>query len=168
MPDICDLILDHHEIQRRRFAELDEVRSAGTEALERIWSPLADFLELHAAAEEKVFYPELLRKGDDAEDEADDAISDHNKIRDAVRASRDEQVGSDGWWDAVREARHQNGDHMAEEEEGALADFRANTSREQRAALGADFDAFCREHAGLRDLHPHDQDPEHYIEKHSE
>ena len=48
------------------------------------------FLELHAAAEEEVFYPALLQVGLAAhrpagvEDETLDAIKDHNEIRDAV------------------------------------------------------------------------------------
>ncbi|HET9689998.1 MAG TPA: hemerythrin domain-containing protein [Acidimicrobiales bacterium] len=167
MPDICDLILDQHDTQRRRFAELDELRSAGPDALAQAWAPLATFLELHAAAEEQVFYPKLLDAGRHATDETDDAISDHNKIRDAVRASRDREVDTDEWWEAVDEARAQNGDHMAEEERGALADYRSNTSAETRTALGAEFEAFCREHADGRGLRPHDKDPERYIEEHS-
>ena len=167
MPDICDLILDHHELSRRRFAELDELRSAGADALARVWGPLADFLDLHAAAEEAVFYPELLKVGKHADDETDDAIGDHNEIRDAVASSRRLDVGSDDWWKAVQEARKQNGDHLAEEERGALADFRANTSRELRSALGADFERFCTEHAGLRGIEPTDKDPDAYIEANS-
>lgn len=168
MPDICDLILDHHELQRRRFAELDELRTGGgAEALERVWSPLAEFLELHAEAEERIFYPRLLGEGGDGVDETKDAISDHNAVRDAVRASREREVGSAGWWQAVDEARKQNGDHMAEEERGALADFRADTPREDRAALGAEFDAYCQAHAGGRGIDPQDKDPDRYVEGHS-
>lgn len=57
MPDICDLSLDDHETLRRRFAELDQQRDAGPEALARMWDPLATLLDLHAAAEEEVFNP---------------------------------------------------------------------------------------------------------------
>ena len=51
---------------------------------------LAAFLELHAAAEEEVFYPALLQIGLAAhrtagvEGETFDAIHDHNEIRDAI------------------------------------------------------------------------------------
>ncbi|PZS15585.1 MAG: hypothetical protein DLM54_12435 [Acidimicrobiales bacterium] len=41
MPDICDRSLDDHETLRRRFAELDQQRDAGPEALARMWDPLA-------------------------------------------------------------------------------------------------------------------------------
>ena len=166
MPDICDLILDDHERQRRRFAELDEVRNDGPAALERVWGPLSAFLELHAAAEEATFYPTLVKEGEEGDDETEDAISDHNKIRDAVRAASEAEVGSDSWWKAVNEARGQNSDHMGEEERGALADLRANTAREQRLEMGQAFQAFETGHAGGRNLTPRDKDPDAYVEQH--
>src|SRR4051794_41409715 len=85
VPDICDLILDDHEIFRRRFAELDDERRSDVAVVCALWAPLAEHLERHANAEEDLFYPALLRRGADAEEETDDAIRDHNKIRDAVR-----------------------------------------------------------------------------------
>lgn len=39
-----------------------------TDQLHAIWEPLAALLEVHAAAEEAIFYPQLLRRGEDAED----------------------------------------------------------------------------------------------------
>lgn len=167
MPDICDLILDDHEAQRRGFAELDEQREAGPEALARVWEPLGVLLDLHAAAEEEVFYPRLLARGADAESETTDAIKDHNAIRDAVRASRQAPAGGDEWWEAVKTARKQNSDHMGEEERGALADFRARTPAELRDELGAQFAAFKQAHAGGRDLRITDKDPEAYVDEES-
>lgn len=84
MTDITQLILDDHETFRRKFAALDDADEP--EQLRAIWDPLAALLDVHAVAEEVVFYPELLRRGDDdAEDETVDAIGDHNDIRDGVR-----------------------------------------------------------------------------------
>ena len=88
MPDITALILEDHELLRRRFAALDDV--SDTEALTVLWQELGALLDVHAACEEEVFYPELLHRNTaDAEDEAEDAIEDHNKIRDAVRETAD-------------------------------------------------------------------------------
>lgn len=166
VPDICDLILDDHETQRRRFAELDEHRDGPPEVLQSHWGPLGVMLELHAAAEEELFYPRLLAVGVEAKDETEDAISDHNEIRDAVRRANDLQAGSDEWWDAVRAARESNGDHMAEEERGALADLRAHDDPSIRAELGARWVEYTTEHAGLRGLSVTDRDPDHYVEEH--
>src|SRR4051812_49875134 len=90
--DITQLILDDHHEQRRLFAILDEIEPADTRILEAIWARLSAFLEIHAEAEERIFYPALLRVGEgaggkaDAVDETEHAIRDHNKIRSAVMA----------------------------------------------------------------------------------
>jgi len=164
MPDICDLILDDHETFRRRFAELDEHRGQGTAALQRLWEPLGALLDLHAAAEEEVFYPRLLRRGQDARAETSDAIGDHNAIRHAVASAARRPAGSEEWWQAVGQAREQNSDHMAEEERGALADFCSNTPAEPRQELGARFISFKQDHAGGRRLQAEDKDPQGYVE----
>ena len=85
---------------------------------------------MHAAGEEAIFYPELLRVGIAArrkagvEGETLDAIDDHNDIRDAVTEAGRHPVGSDAWYATVAGANADNGDHMAEEEREGLTDFR--------------------------------------------
>lgn len=137
MPDICDLILEQHHEFRRRFAELDGMRDADPDALGGMWSPLATLLELHAEAEEELFYPRLLDVGDEPVEETEDAITDHNEITEAVERSGEHEPGSDAWWDAVDAAREENSEHTAEEERGALADFRRNAPDELRHEIGA-------------------------------
>ena len=78
--DITQLILDDHYEQRRLFAVLEQVDGTDTGTLGQVWSRLAAFLELHAVAEEEIFYPALLDAGlrsghaKSAEDETLDAI----------------------------------------------------------------------------------------------
>ncbi|WP_051342800.1 hemerythrin domain-containing protein [Pseudonocardia spinosispora] len=165
--DITRLILDHHEQFRREFALLDELQaaeSAPAADLARVWEPLADLLDVHAIAEEEIFYPQLLRKGDDAREETLDAIGDHNDIRDAVHDAARQPTGSDAWWQAVGRARVANDEHMAEEEREGLADFRRNAASGLREALGRRFREFTARHQGARDLDTSDKDPERYVE----
>ena len=61
--DITRLILDDHYEQRRLFAILEEIDSTDNVTLGDVWSRLSAFLELHAATEEKLFYPALLQAG---------------------------------------------------------------------------------------------------------
>ena len=168
--DITQLILDDHHEQRRLFAILDEIDPSQVDELSAVWKRLAAFLEVHAAAEEELFYPALLHlgKGVDEEhpptEETDDAIKDHNEIRDAVEAVAGHDVGSDGWIDAVAAANKANGDHMAEEEREGLTDFRRNASLETRHKLGVAFAAFETSH--VDGVEPVDKDPEEYISSH--
>ncbi|MBV9314611.1 MAG: hemerythrin domain-containing protein [Pseudonocardia sp.] len=164
--DVTQLILDDHERFRRAFAALDELRGprVSPAELSKTWDPLAELLDVHAVAEEEVFYPQLLRRGDDATDETLDAIGDHNDIRDAVREAAREPVGSPGWWAAVGQARKANDEHMAEEERDALADFRRNTAIGLRVALGRRFRSFKAEHDRASNLDTRNKDPEAYVE----
>ena len=165
--DITQLILDDHHEQRRLFAILEQVDRSDTEALSAVWGRLAAFLEVHAAAEEAIFYPELLRVGIAArrrsgvEDETLDAIGDHNEIRDAVAEVSRHPVGSDGWYAAVAGANLANSDHMAEEEREGLTDFRRLAGLQRRHQLAVAFAAFeARNFAGVPAV---DKDPATYV-----
>ena len=163
MPDICDLVLDDHATFRRRFGDLDEHRDADGDQLAKLWKPLGDLLELHAAVEERIFYPCLLETGTQAKEETEDAIKDHNEIRDAVALAGEQAAGSSDWWSAVDAAREQNSDHMAEEERGAIADLRKNAAPELRDELGVRWLSFREEHAALRGIEVEDKDPGSYL-----
>jgi hypothetical protein len=164
--DITQLILDDHHEQRRLFAVLEQIDRTNTAALGAVWDRLAAFLEVHAEAEEQLFYPELLRvgKGVDsvsAQDETVDAIGDHNDIRDAVAAVADHEVGSDGWYGAVAKVNEANSDHMAEEEREGLTDFRRHAGLQLRHDLAVAFTAFEATH--IAGVTPVDKDPESYV-----
>lgn len=165
--DITELILDDHREQRRLFAMLEQADGAGSATLGLLWTRLAAFLEVHAQAEEEIFYPELIRVGlmtgraGQAEDETLDAIGDHNQIRDTITAVADHQVGSRGWNAAIAAVNVANGDHMAEEEREGLTDFRRAAGLQVRHDLAVKFAAFeARHFAGIM---PVDKDPAGYV-----
>ena len=165
--DITQLILDDHHEQRRLFAMLEEIDPGDTGTLSALWSRLAAFLELHAQAEEEIFYPELLKvdklagRLGSGEEETLDAIHDHNDIRDAVAAVGPRDVGSADWFAAVAAANEANGDHMAEEEREGLTDFRRYASLQLRHDLAVAFAAYEARH--YEGVEPVDKDPAGYV-----
>lgn len=169
--DITRLIEGDHAEQRRLFALLDDVLDDETGALTAIWNRLGALLDAHAEAEERFFYPELLKIGKgaadspDAKDETKDAIKDHNKIRDAGKEVSKHPAGSLEWRKAVAKANEENSDHMAEEERQGLADFRQHASLEMRHKLAIRFAEFQANH--LTGVAPVDKDPETYIRENS-
>ncbi|MGX7677763.1 hemerythrin domain-containing protein [Jatrophihabitans sp. DSM 45814] len=165
MADITSHIMDDHEWFRRQFARLDD--AAGVAELNALWTPLAARLDTHAEAEETIFYPRLLKRGDDAEEETDDAIRDHNKIRDAVADSRKHAVGGPEWFAAVGRARHENTEHIGEEEDEGLPDFRKNAPMQLREQLGEEWLRFYAAHHGGRGISGEDVDPDEYIAENS-
>jgi hypothetical protein len=165
--DITRLIQDDHAEQRRLFALIDDIPDSEVGPLTAVWGRLRALLDAHAEAEERFFYPELLKVGkgagdsDSAPDETKDAIKDHNEIRDAGTAVDKCKAGTKAWRDAVAKANKANSDHMAEEERQGLADFRQHASLDLRQTLGIKFAEFQANH--LTGVTPVDKDPDEYI-----
>jgi hypothetical protein len=140
--EITALVLAEHEVFRREFAALED--RSGQE-LAAASEALHARLEVHAVAEEQLFYP-LLAQEADGEQETAEGVHDHNEIRHAAAAVGEHEVGSEAWWEAVRVARQVNADHMAEEETDFFPPFKEAVDDEQRQALGMRWLAFHDEH----------------------
>ena len=126
---------------------------------------------MHAEAEEKLFYPHLLKIGTGAggrgqrRDEVEDVIKDHNEIRDAAAEAAGTRSAAMGGGRRWRRRNKANSDHMAEEEREDLVDFRRHA------------DGSCGMTSRLRSppsrrRHPtgveaRDKDPEEYVEQNS-
>jgi hypothetical protein len=168
MADITMLILADHDWFREQFAKLDDLQARTPPdrgSLDRVWRPLADKLDVHAYIEEKIFYPQLLKRGtEDPEGETLDAIGDHNEIRDGVRDANAAAVGTEPWWAAVGRTRLANDDHMGEEERQGLSDFRRNAPVGLREALGRQYSEFMAQHPTTKGLLITDRDPRRYVE----
>ncbi len=166
--DITEIILQQHDQQRRMFAQLEEFPEDDTEGLAAVWSRLEILLETHAEAEELYFYPELLTIGqgaadaDSVDEEVEDAVHDHNEIREAIRAVSKTEAGSDDWWQGVSDANVANSDHMGEEERQDLADFRRRASLELRHEIAVKFLRFEALKAA-KGIKPVDKDPDDYV-----
>src|SRR5246127_413174 len=168
MADITVLILADHNWFREQFAKLDDLQAQTPEnhiALERVWRPLGDKLDVHAYIEKKIFSPQLLKRGaDDPEGETLDAIGDHNDIRDGVRDANAARVGTEEWWAAVSRTRSANDDHMSEEEREGLSDFHRHAPIGLREALGRQYSEFMAEHPTTEGLRIVDRDPRRYVD----
>ena len=168
--DIVQVILDDHAEQRRLFAALEDIGPERPRELSAVWNRLRALLDTHAEAEEQLFYPELVRLGErtgDAEDaeETEDAVHDHNEIRDAAQAVDGHEPGSTDWFAALAALNTANGDHMAEEEREGLAEFRRKVALAERHDLAVRFLAF--ESAHLLGVEPVDKDPKAYVREQS-
>jgi hypothetical protein len=160
--------MDDHAEQRRLFALIDELKVEDRDTVGAVWARLRSLLDTHALAEERFFYPELLKIGRGADDETPtaetrDAIKDHNEIRDTASKVDCHEVGSLDWFEAVSACNKANGDHMAEEERQGLTDFRRNADLNRRNQLGVEFLRFESEHLTGRGVKPVDRDVDSYV-----
>lgn len=163
--DITVLIRSEHDAFRRAFTEIEALTDPAE--LTTRWRELADQLEVHAAGEEEVFYPALLRKVDDSEGDTEHAVKDHNEIREATRKVDDHEVGTDPWWAAFREAREATVDHLGEEETDVLPPFQQEIPEQKRSELGMAWMKFLEDHENARGLSGEEKDPQEYVEEHT-
>jgi hemerythrin superfamily protein len=163
--DITVLIRSEHDAFRRAFTEIEQLTD--TQELTTRWRELSDQLEVHAAGEEEVFYPELLQKVDDSEDDTEHAVKDHNEIRAITHKVDDHEVGTDAWWEAFREAREATVDHLGEEETDVLPPFQEQVPEDKRSELGLRWMKFLEDHQSASGLSAKEKDPEQYVEEHS-
>lgn len=160
--DITVLIEREHEAVRRQFAALEDHSDLGV--VSRASTVLTELLEIHASGEETVLYPELVRSTVQGVQDTDHAVRDHNDIRDAVRAVQNHEVGSAPWWDVVRVAGQENGEHLTQEEREVLPPFRESVGMDRREQLGDQWLAFHDQHEKARGLSGQDTDPRAVIE----
>lgn len=167
--DICQVIQQQHDEQRTMFAVLEEWPRQDLAGLAALWERLAILLETHAEAEELYFYPELLALGtggadaDSASEEVEDAIGDHNEIRDGIRAAAGATAGTQAWWTAVIDTNVANSKHMGEEERQDLADFRQQASLQLRHDIAVQFHRYMALKAA-DGITPKDKDPQDYVQ----
>jgi hypothetical protein len=128
---VTDLLAEDHRSFQRMFVELEEARPPARELLER----LVEELDVHARAEEAVFYPavrEVSRRIDDAE-------AGHAHMRQLVQATLAAPPGSRDFAAALLQLEQTVVNHAMEEEGGVFMDA-ARLGMEKLEALGAQLD----------------------------
>ena len=158
--EITALVMSEHDAFRRAFSDLGDA-----DDLDTAWTELAARLEVHAVAEERLFYPVLADEADDGAEDGKTAVREHNDIRHAVADVGQHELGSDTWWEAVRRAQQVNGDHMAEEEREFIPEFKDSVDAERRDELGMQWLRLHDEHEHARGLSGQDADPQEVVDK---
>ena len=161
--DIVVVIEREHDALRQQFRSLDRGDS-GAE-LEQAWRALVQLLEVHASGEEVVLYPNVVRAVGDGVEQTEEAVRDHNDIRDSIRAVDRYTPGSDSWWAALELARRVNEAHLQEEERDVLPSFRRSMDRGGREDLGRQWAVFHEEHQQARGLSLDHTAPEVVVEQ---
>ena len=112
--DLFQLIRLDHQKAKRLFERLAET-AGGTQSRPRLFAELKHELELHAAVEEKYFYP-ALQGHEEARDLIQEALEEHGDVKEALVALDHGDNESDDWADRLDELREDVEHHVEEEE----------------------------------------------------
>jgi len=95
----------------------------GVTWLGSVWERVAEFIEFHIDAEEEICYLAVFRTAQGGLEQMDDAIADHDDIREALLEARLHAVTSQVWWQAVTAVLRTCRGQLARYERGPLAEF---------------------------------------------
>jgi iron-sulfur cluster repair protein YtfE (RIC family) len=135
--DAIDLLkVDHEEIR----SLLERVDAADGSEKARVAEELFELLEVHTAAEERVFYPAVRDAVDEAHEIIAEGIEEHHVV-DTLMAEVRELAPGDEEWDAKLSVIKENVEHHLEEEEHELFPLvEEHLSATDRAEIGAELD----------------------------
>ena len=142
---ILDLLKRDHAKVARLLAEIEA--SGSDEQRDQLFAVLVAEIEVHAQAEEDVFYA-TLDADDTLEASLDDARQEHDEV-DQLLEEMDE-IGSAGdeWLEKLRELRQRIQLHVEHEEGPIFERAREVLGEEQQAQLGAELERARRAAAG--------------------
>lgn len=112
---IFDHIREDHERQRT-LMKLIAKTSGDSEGRQELYPKFAAELRAHAAAEEQVFYSELLA-ANLTRDKAGHSVHEHKVMEDLLDELDDMDFSSPHWLPKFRELAEENEHHMTEEEQ---------------------------------------------------
>ena len=115
---VTDLIAQDHRTVREMFARLEAVPVAEVRRRQQLLDDLVAELDVHARAEEAVFYPAVRA----VSRRIDDAEAGHLHMRDLIAEAQALDASADDFMDAVRRLEGAVLSHAGEEEGGIFLD----------------------------------------------
>jgi hypothetical protein len=158
MADVIELIQADHQRICALLDALDALRrdrgpDAATGSPDGIWRQVRGLLDLHTEAEEEICFLDLFGPGPHAADQMQEAIADHDDIRETIREADLQPAGSAAWWRSVTAVRRAASRHIVREEQQPLAAFARRAAPGRREELGRQWILFVE--ARVRDAPAH-------------
>ena len=142
--DIYSLIKKDHQEVASLFRRL-KAAEGFSETSEQLFAQLREELELHAYAEEQVWYP-ALREAKGTQELVEEALDDHALVQDLLDELAASRMGNEAWNEKLEVLEAHVEDHV-EEEEGDIFDVAHQLfSAEQAAELAQRWQAAKQEH----------------------
>lgn len=131
--DIYSLIKNDHQEVASFFRRL-KAAEGFSETSEQLFAQLREDLELHAHAEERIWYP-ALREAEGTQELVEEALHDHALVQDLLDELAASRMDDEAWNEKLEMLEEHVADHI-EEEEGHIFDVaRQLFSAEQATEL---------------------------------
>lgn len=133
--DIYERLIEDHGKQKGLAAGVADTEGNSAER-RRLFELLRIELEAHAAAEEQVFYAELMSEPD-GQDKARHSVAEHKTASDLIKELVQMDMSSSGWIQKFEKLKHEV-EHHVDEEEREVFPLAKGLIKESRAKEMAD------------------------------
>lgn len=134
--DAFELLKSDHEKVAGILEKLDGTTERALKTREELFTQLKTELDIHAAIEEKIFYP-VLEKADESRDVTLEAFEEHRLVKQLL-GELEAEAKDDETWTAKFTVLKEQIEHHVEEEEGEMfKKARKVLSKEEIEELGA-------------------------------
>lgn len=134
--DILELILADHRQVEKLFSQVEKAKNP--EQFYSLFTQLYKELNLHARAEELVFYP-ALREFEDTDDIIEEAEAEHEEAAAMLEEMKALGPDSEEFPDRIAELKEAVMHHLQEEESEVFEIIRDYMDEEELSALGQEF-----------------------------
>jgi hemerythrin superfamily protein len=142
--DIYSLIKKDYQEVANLFRRLKAAESF-SETSEQLFAQLREELELHAHAEERVWYP-ALREAEGTQELVEEALDDHELVQDLLDELAASRMDDEVWNEKLEVLEEHVKDHIGEEEGDIFDVARQLFSVEQAAELAQRWQMAKQEH----------------------
>jgi hemerythrin superfamily protein len=142
--DIYSLVKRDHEEVAGLFRRL-KAAEGFSETSEQLLAQLREALELHAHAEERVWYP-ALQEAEGTQELVEEALADHALIQELLDELAASRLDDEAWHEKLEGLEEHVEDHIEEEEGDLFAVARQLFSAEQAAELAQRWQTAKQEH----------------------
>jgi len=142
--DIYSLIKKDHQEVARLFSRL-KTAEGFSETSEQLFAQLREELELHAHAEERVWYP-ALREDEGTQELVEEALDDHKLVQDLLDELTTSRMDDEAWNEKLEVLEEHVEDHIEEEESDIFDVARQLFNAEQAAEIAQRWQTAKQEH----------------------
>ena len=142
--DIYSLIKKDHQEVAHLFRRL-KAAEGFAETSEQLFAQLREELELHAHAEERVWYP-ALREAEGTQELVEEALDDHALVQDLLEELAASRMDDAAWHEKLEVLEEYVAEHIEEEERNIFDVARQLFNAEQAAELAQHWQTAKQEH----------------------
>jgi len=135
--NVFEALRQDHEVQRDLLDRLEDTQGA-EEVRKQNFARLKEELSIHAAAEEKCFYAQLMTV-DLTQDKARHSVAEHKDMDDLVEELSEIDYSSPQWLPKFKDLKHLVSHHLEEEEQEVFQMAGKALTEKQKTEFGEQY-----------------------------